>query len=258
MQALVLCGAGENLSAGADLQYVLHLIDEGRWQELTDYLVLFQTATSTMRYAPIPVAIAGRGLALGGGCEFSMSAAIRVMAAELRIGLVESKVGLIPGAGGCREIVRRSGAAVDAMFDVVRQGRMSDNAPQAQDWGLVESSDTIRMDGHRVIQYAVEEARALATDWSSPVPADCITGGAEGLQRLEALLSKEHSAGEMTAHDVVVASALARVLCGDGEECISESRLLELEREHFLRLCGMALTRDRIVHMLDTGKPLSN
>ena len=78
------------------------------------------------------------------------------------------------------------------------------------------------------------------------------------MQRLEALLSKEHSAGEMSAHDVVVASALARVLCGDGEECISESRLLELEREHFLKLCGMALTRDRIVHMLDTGKPLSN
>lgn len=257
-RALVLGGAGENLSAGADLQYLLSLINAHNWQELEAYLVLFQTATSTMRYAPMPVVVAPRGLALGGGCEFALSGGARVAAAELRLGLVEAKVGLIPGAGGCKEVVRRVGPQVDAIFDVIRAGSMSDNARQAQDWGLLDAEDVVCMDGHRVIQHAVHVARGLIPGWAVPEATDQMTAGSAGLERLTGLLQTELAAGTATEHDVTVGNALARVLCGDGEEMVSEDRLLELEREHFLRLCGMTATRERIAHMLDTGKPIRN
>ena len=43
------------------------------------------------------------GSALGGGCEFAMHAAKRVLALESYLGLVEVGVGLIPAGGGCKE-----------------------------------------------------------------------------------------------------------------------------------------------------------
>ena len=258
LQSVVLCGAGEHFSAGADLQLLRRLIEGEQWQEMEEYLVLFQSTTALMRFAPIPVVLAAGGLALGGGCEFSLTCAARVLAAELRIGLVEAKVGLIPGAGGCKEIVRRCGPDIDGVFEILRTGAMSDNARQAQDWGLVDASDTIRMDGHRVVQHAVEEAQRLADGWQAPAAVDLKTAGAEGLSRKVAELEQAHIAGQITQHDVVVGQALAQVLCGGGEPLVSQQRLLDLEREQFLALCATVATRERIVHMLDTGKPLSN
>ncbi|MBT5059793.1 MAG: hypothetical protein HOM68_24815 [Gemmatimonadetes bacterium] len=258
LQSVVLCGAGEHFSAGADLQLLLRLIEGERWQELEEYLVLFQSTTALMRFAPIPVVLAAGGLALGGGCEFSLTCATRVLAAELRTGLVEAKVGLIPGAGGCKEVVRRFGPDINAVFETLRTGAMSDNARQAQDWGLVDASDMIRMDGHRVVQHAVEEAQRLAAGWQAPAVLDLPTAGSKGLSRLVAELEQAHIAGQITPHDVVVGQALAHVLCGGGEPLVSQQRLLDLEREQFLALCATAATRERIVHMLDTGKPLSN
>ncbi len=258
LQSLVLCGAGENLSAGADLKYLLRLIDEQNWGELEQYLILFQAATTTVRYAPFPVVMAARGLALGGGCEFTLSCCARVLAAELRMGLVETKVGLIPGGGGCKEVVRRIGDDVDDMFALLLKGAMSDSARQAQAWGLADEGDMIRLDGHRVVQHAVAKARELSGHHEPPTVADHVTAGATGLQRLISSLTSAHDAGQITAHDVVVGSALANVLCGGGAGVVSEQQLLDLEREQFQTLCAQPATRERIAHMLETGKPLNN
>ena len=64
-----------------------------------------------------------------------------------------------------------------------------------------------------------------------------------------------------TDHDVVVATHLATVLCGGAVTSgalVSEPWLLDLEREHFLSLCGERRTQERIAHTLKTGKPLRN
>jgi len=39
---------------------------------------------------------------------------------------------------------------------------------------------------------------------------------------------------------------------------VSEQRLLDLEREAFVSLCGEQNTLHRIAHTLKTGKPLAN
>jgi 3-hydroxyacyl-CoA dehydrogenase len=62
-------------------------------------------------------------------------------------------------------------------------------------------------------------------------------------------------------HDVVVATHLATILCGGNVTPgtpVSEQYLLDLEREHFLSLCGERKTQERIAHTLKTGKPLRN
>ena len=60
-----------------------------------------------VRFCAKPVVTAPSGRALGGGCEVAMAGARIVAAAETYMGLVEVGVGLIPGAGGCKEMVRR-------------------------------------------------------------------------------------------------------------------------------------------------------
>ncbi len=256
---LVLTGAGEHLSAGADLRYVLQRIDAGAWAELDTYLRLFQQATAGVRYAPMPVVTAARGLALGGGCEFNLSAASRVAAAELRLGLVETRIGVVPGAGGCKEMVRRFGAEVDAFLPALQEGRMSDNALQARAWGFLDDSDDIRLDGDRLLEAAVKRGRELAGGWSPPRPRDLPVAGPEVLERLHAGIDAGAAEGRLEAHDVVVGKALTRVVCGGGARgTISEQGLLDLEREAFLGLCGTEATRARIAHMLETGKPLRN
>jgi 3-hydroxyacyl-CoA dehydrogenase len=62
-------------------------------------------------------------------------------------------------------------------------------------------------------------------------------------------------------HDATVATHLATILCGGSVTPgtpVSEQYLLDLEREHFLSLCGERKSQERIAHTLKTGKPLRN
>jgi len=261
-RALVVGGTRGNFSAGADLVYIMALIERGHWQELTAYLDRFQQAAMGLRYAPMPVVAALSGLALGGGCELALSVARRVPAAELRMGLVETSVGLIPGAGGCKEMVRRCGSAaqIGPAFEVLFAGRFSDNALQARSWGLLESGDEVQMSDHRILGTALAIASGMAEAGYRPpesLPFTVAGGGALGT--LESRLEEQRLAGDLSAHDQLVGRLLARVLCGGGGTgTCTEQELLDLEREAFLELCHTEATRQRIAHMLKSGKPLKN
>ena len=62
-------------------------------------------------------------------------------------------------------------------------------------------------------------------------------------------------------HDCTIGRRLARVLTGGdvrSGSTVSETHLLDLEREVFLSLCGERKTLERIQFMLKKGKPLRN
>jgi 3-hydroxyacyl-CoA dehydrogenase len=67
-------------------------------------------------------------------------------------------------------------------------------------------------------------------------------------------------AGHITDHEVTIGQKIAHVLCGgDGPpRMVTERDILDLEREAFLSLLGTPKTRERIVYMLENGKPLRN
>lgn len=259
-EIVILHGAGGTFSAGADLKYVLGLIENADWDALEQYLQLFQQTTSALRYAAVPVVSAATGLALGGGCELCLTSAGRVLAGELRMGLVETKVGVIPGAGGCKEMVRRVGADIESTFATLQVGAMSDSALQARDWGFIEDEDPVLLDTERLLVAAHHHGlQLLKNGWTPPLPAPLPVAGLAALARIEHELEQQQTAGTLTEHDVTVGRALAWTLCGGGETgAVDEQHLLDCERESFLRLCGMQATRERIEHMLRTGKPLRN
>ena len=261
LECLVLYGDGGNFSAGADLSYIVELSESGSWPELESYVANFQHACMAVRFASFPVIAAARGLALGGGCEFCLAAAARVVAAELRIGLVETAVGLIPGAGGCKEMARRSaGGTIDRAFRTVFSGRFSDNAHQGMQWGLVQAEDGFRMNDSGIVAEALRLGSNLAAGYQPPVEKAIETAGDQEADRLLQVLAADRDAGKITGHDYEVGVRLAGVLCGRGLSPAGarEQELLDLERETFLELCGMPATRERMRHMLKTGKPMRN
>src|SRR5205823_6665431 len=83
-------------------------------------MLQFQGMTQAIKFSPKPVVVAPFGLTLGGGTEISLHAAKRQPHAELYMGLVEVGVGLLPGGGGCKEMLLR---AVDTATTIRPGGR---------------------------------------------------------------------------------------------------------------------------------------
>ena len=181
--------------------------------------------------------------------------------AELGMGLVETKVGLIPGSGGCMEMARRGASDIGAAFETIFTGNFSDNAFQARAWGLLGADDEIAFAEGQLLKRALAKLRSLlATGYCAGAPDRVEVTGDEGLALLHERIDAGRAAGQLSEHDVVVGRGLARVLTGDGgaRRQVEERDLLDLEREVFLQLCGTERTRERIAHMLHTGKPLRN
>src|SRR5205085_3581753 len=154
-------------TAVADLSMVLHLIQSGDWKKLEDAVRVFQGTSLRIRQSPFPVVAAPFGLALGGGCEFSLYAD-RVQAhAELYIGLVEVGVGLIPAGGGTTELLFRFATELEPYaeadpfepvkraFQLIAMATTSTSALEARKLGFLRPADRITMNRDRLLADAV-------------------------------------------------------------------------------------------------------
>jgi 3-hydroxyacyl-CoA dehydrogenase len=67
--------------------------------------------------------------------------------------------------------------------------------------------------------------------------------------------------GFISAHDQHIALCIAEVVCGgdvDAGALVTEEYLTTLERKHFCALLEHPKTQERIMGMLQTGKPVRN
>src|ERR1700722_1013810 len=106
--AFVITNDAAGFSVGANLMLLLMSIQEEEWDEVDLAIRGFQNMTQAIKFSPKPVVAAPFGLTLGGGTEISLHAAARQPHAELYAGLVEVGVGLLPGGGGCKEMLLRA------------------------------------------------------------------------------------------------------------------------------------------------------
>src|ERR1700722_2498461 len=118
--AFVITNDATNFSVGANLMLLLMSVQEEEWDDVDLVIRQFQGMTQAIKFSPKPVVSAPFGLCLGGGTEISLHAAALQPHAELYMGLVEVGVGLLPGAGGCKEMLLR---AVDSA--AASRGRVS-------------------------------------------------------------------------------------------------------------------------------------
>jgi 3-hydroxyacyl-CoA dehydrogenase len=279
--AFVITNDAQNFSVGANVMLLLMSIQEEEWDDVDLAIRQFQGMTQAIKFSPKPVVSAPFGLSLGGGCEISLHAAARQPHAELYMGLVEVGVGLLPGGGGCKEMLLRAvdsaasirpdgrGESVELMeamkkiFGTIATAKVSTSAEEARGLDFLSSSDRITMNRERVLSDAKARALELArAGYEPPVMRTDIPAPGENI--LAALKLGVHlmRQGEyITDHEKKLATKIAEVLCGGNitpGTPVSEQYLLDLEREAFKSLCGEKKTQERIQFTLKTGKPLRN
>jgi len=260
-EAMVIANQGPDFSAGANLVLVLLAAQEEDWDELNAAIHRFQQANMAIKYAPKPVVVAPFARTLGGGCEISLHAARCQASAELYMGLVEVGVGVIPGGGGCKELLLRL-RNPQKVFELVGLARVSTSAEDAKNLGLLNKADSISMNQERLIADAKSLALSLAPGYAPGAPRTDVKAGGENVYAAMKLYAWSMRQGNFISdHDVLIAEKIAGVLSGGrltGEQTVSEQYLLDLEREAFLSLCGTRKTQERMQAMLKTGKPLRN
>jgi 3-hydroxyacyl-CoA dehydrogenase len=272
--AMIVANQGEHFSAGANLMLLLVAAQEQDWDEIDLAVRQFQRVTQAIRYAPKPVVVAPHGMTLGGGCEISLHGARRHAAAETYMGLVETGVGLIPAGGGCKEMLARATAAAAGgadldlfqhlrpIFENIAMAKVSTSAEEARKLGYLDASDPVAMNGDRLVAQAKQTALALArSGYRPPAPPAIRALGEEFLTAAKLAIYMMLRAEYITEYDAVVARKLANILAGgalSSPQIVSESYILDLEREAFVSLTGERKTQERIAHTLKTGKPLRN
>ncbi len=270
-QALVIYNEGRNFSVGANLGLALFAANIAAWGEIEKLIGAGQQVYKALKYAPFPVVAAPAGMALGGGCEILLHSDAVQAHAESYIGLVECGVGVVPGWGGCKEMLGRwqtSGLlprgpmpATGKVFETVSTATVSKSAADARELLYLRPNDRITMNRYRLLADAKALALELAENYVAPKPVDLKLPGPSGKLALTMAAESFHRRGIATDHDVVVADALAEVLCGgatDPVDVVTEDAVLALERAAFMRLLKTDATLARIEHLLATGKPLRN
>lgn len=279
--AFVITNDAANFSVGANLMLLLMSIQDEEWDDVDLAIRSFQGMTQAVKFSPKPVVIAPFGLTLGGGTEISLHAPALQPHAELYMGLVEVGVGLLPGAGGCKEMLLRAvdsassirpggrGESVELMeamkkvFETIATAKVATSAQEARGLGFLKPADRITMNRDRVLSDA--KARALEivrAEYAPPQPREDIPAPGENvLAMLKMGVHLMRQGGYITEYEVKLGNKVAEVLCGGNVTPgtpVSEQYLLDLEREAFKSLCGEAKTRERIQYTLKTGKTLRN
>jgi len=284
-EAFVITNDAQNFSVGANLMLLLMSVQDEEWDDVDLVIRQFQGMTQAIKFSPKPVVSAPFGLCLGGGTEISLHAPARQPHAELYTGLVEVGVGLLPGGGGCKEMLLRavdsaagsrgkvSGEALagsvemmEAMkkaFETIATAKVATSAQEARGLGFLSDSDCVSMNRERVLSDAKARAlELLRAGYEPPVLRTDLPAPGESL--LAALKMGVHLMRQgdyITDYEVKLGGKIAEVLCGGNVTPgtpVSEQYILDLEREGFKSLCGERKTQERIQYTLKTGKTLRN
>ncbi|MCB0120956.1 MAG: enoyl-CoA hydratase/isomerase family protein, partial [Caldilineaceae bacterium] len=272
---LVIANEGINFSAGANLFGLGTLAQAKQWAELEGFVKQGQDIFMALRTAPKPVVTAPFQRALGGGVEVCLHSDRIVAQAETYMGFVEVGVGIIPGWGGCKEMVRRHVSPhmhatnvnplpyLRQIFETIGFAKVSTSAVEARELGFLSEQDPIVLNPEHLLAAAHEEVLHLAEAGYTPpvVKGNVYAAGRDVLASTKIEVYSLHQAGYISEHDAKIAGKLAHVLCGgdlSAPAWMDEQYFLDLEREAVVSLAGEAKTQERVWYMLQNGKALRN
>jgi 3-hydroxyacyl-CoA dehydrogenase len=274
-KGLVIWSPDEMFSAGANLEALMPIFMKSGGKGILPEEKKLQDMMLRLRYATVPVVSAIRGIALGGGCEIAVHSAKRVAAMESYMGLVEVGVGLIPGGGGLTYIARRAAEMASAgnanadIFKFVSDGftnaamaKVGTSAIESRKLGYLLWSDVIVPNKDELLHVASQQAMAMyESGYRAPARTLFPVAGRNAIATIKAQLANMRDGGFISAHDFHISALIADVVCGgdvDAGSLVSEEYLMALERKHFCALLDHPKTQERIMGMLQTGKPVRN
>ena len=278
-KGLVIWSPDDVFSAGANLEALMPVFMQSGAKGIEPEVKKLQDAFLRMRYASVPVVSAMRGIALGGGCELALYTAKRVAAMETYVGLVEVGVGLVPAGGGLAYIARRGAemagagnsqnpANADIMkfiidgFTNAAMAKVGTSAIESRKLGYLQASDVIVPHKDELLFVACTQAKAMFdSGWRAPTRALFPVAGRSAIATIMGQLANMRDGGFISAHDFHISTLIAEVVCGgdvDAGSLVSEEYLMTMERERFCGLLDHPKTQERIMGMLQTGKPVRN
>ena len=273
-KGLVIWSPDDPFSYGADLQAMMPVFMAGGADALGPVIKQLQDAMLRMRYAQVPTVAAVANMALGGGLEIAAYCARRVAHLESYIGLVEVGVGLIPAGGGlafgARRAAEEQAVAPDAnLLDFLKKyfmaaatAQVSRSAIEAQAMGYLLPDDRIVFHRQELLYAAIREAKAMSdAGWRPPRKATFKVAGRAGIATVSAQLLNMREGGFVSEHDFHLGQTIAHIMCGGDVEpgsMVDEEWVMTLERKAFVSLLKHPKTQQRIMGMMQTGKPVRN
>ena len=274
-KGLVIWSPDDVFSAGANLEALMPVFMKMGGKGIAPEEKKLQDMMLRLRYACVPVVAAMRGLALGGGAELAVHCARRVAHVESYVGLVEVGVGLVPGGGGLTYIARRAAemaAAGNAGADILAflkdgfltaaTAKVATSAHEARKNGFLLDSDIIVPHKDELLHVATATVKGMSeAGYRPPLKTLFPVAGRSGIATIKGQVANMRDGGFVSAHDYALAAAIADVVCGGEVEAgslVTEEYLMALERKHFCALLDNPKTQERIMGMLQTGKPVRN
>jgi 3-hydroxyacyl-CoA dehydrogenase len=271
---LVIANGGKNFAVGANIFAMMLAVQSNMWNELEMMIKMGQDIFMGLRTAPKPVVAAPHQMALGGGCEICLAADRIVADAETYMGLVEVGIGVIPGWGGCKEMVRRRISPhmnatnvnptpyLRQVFETVGFAKVSTSGAEARELGFLTDNDLVALNSEHRIAEAKQQVLMLGEGYRPPVVTGNVwAAGRDAVAAVNVEVYGMQQGGYISEHDALVARKLGYILAGgdlSSGQWMDEQYFLDLEREAFLSLVGEKKTQARIQYMLENNKPLRN
>jgi 3-hydroxyacyl-CoA dehydrogenase len=272
--SLKLGAPGGPFSAGANLEAAMPLFMKQGPAGIEPFVKSFQDTMMRVKYSQVPVVCAISGIALGGGCELSLHAARRVAAMESYIGLVEIGIGLLPAGGGLKEAAIRAAKGMQSVsstnyldfvkgsFENAAMAKVSSSAQEAFQMGYLQQGDIVVANVHEILAKAQEQVLSIyQSGYRPPLRSMIPVGGRSLISTVMGQLVNMRDGGFISEHDAFIAKRIIEVIAGGEVEAgtlVSEEWLLKLERQAFVELLATPKTQERIMGLLQTGKPFRN
>ena len=274
-KGVVIWSPDDVFSAGANLESLMPVFMKQGSKGIKPVVKQLQDTMLRMRYAQVPVVAAMRGIALGGGCEIALYCARRVAAMETYVGLVEVGVGLIPAGGGLAYAARRAAemaGAANANADIMKfatdaftnaaMAKVGTSAIESRKLGYLQDGDIVVPHKDELLFVALTQAKAMFdSGYRAPPRAMFPVAGRNAIATIKGQLANMRDGGFVSAHDFHVSTLIAEVICGgdvDAGSLVTEEYLMTLERDRFCGLLDHPKSQERIMGMLQTGKPVRN
>ena len=243
-EKLIIYNEGRNFSAGANLKLFLEMGEKGNMELAEKFLKLGQKAMMRIKYSKVPVVACAKGVALGGGCELLLHAHKVFAHLDLVAGLVEVGVGLIPGWGGCKEMILRAVGdntkIIKNLRNIVMQNKSSSAYWFFDDY-MVENGEVVMNE---------EELLDMAIAW--PVDEKVrggVAGGGKIDSHADAPIDLISSCVDLKLdnHTLFILKELQDAINSDS---LSEERIFEIERMLFKKLLVAPEVLDKIKKLL--------
>jgi 3-hydroxyacyl-CoA dehydrogenase len=147
-------------------------------------------------------------------------------------------------------------------FTSAAMAKVGTSAIDSRKLGFLLDSDTIVPNKDELLYVALAEAKAMhEAGWRAPLKRLFPVAGRNAKATIQGQLANMRDGGFISQHDFHISSLIADVVTGgdvDAGSLVSEEYLMALERKHFCGLLDNPKTQERIMGMLQTGKPVRN